>query len=226
MVLHAGGTATEEQRVLNEYFDELIARRRSEPRDDLVSDLAGIPAEQFGEKFDVGVLLNEQLAAGQGTTTHLIGNMIALFHEHPEQLAKVRADPKLVPSAIEEVLRYVSPLQARPRINTRPLEVDGIAIPEGALGLAWLQSANLDPDAFEDPGRFDVQRSPNHHIAFGYGEHFCIVAWHARMEARIALEEWLLSIERYRLADEGPQQWTQDFVVRGPSRLQVEVTAA
>ena len=140
----------------------------------------------------------------------------------PEEL---RADPKLVPSAIEEVLRYVSPLQARPRISTRPFEVDGIAIPEGALGLAWLQSANRDPDAFKDPGRFDVQRSPNRHVAFGYGEHFCIGAWLARMEGRVALEEWLLGIERYRLADEGRLQWTQDFMVRGPSRLPVEVTA-
>jgi len=99
-----------------------------------------------------------------------------------------------------------------------------VRIPEGARGLGWIQAANLDPDAFPDPERFDVERSPNHHIAFRYGEHFCLGAWLARMAARVVLEEWIASIEDCARAEDGPLELVPDFILRGPARLIVDVT--
>ncbi len=224
--LYMGAVDEDDQRVVDEYFEELIARRRAQPCDDLVSDLAQIPETQGGGKLDVGALLNEQLGAGQNTSVHLIGNMISLLLSHPDQLERVREHPELIRSTVEESLRYVSPLQARPRVSTRALELHGVRIPEGARGLGWIQAANLDPDVFPDPERFDIGRSPNHHIAFGYGEHFCLGAWLARMAARVVLEEWLASIQDCGHAGDGSLELVPDFILRGPARLLVDVTPA
>ena len=223
-MLYMGAVDEDEQRAVREYFERLVARRRARPRDDLVSDLAQIPGIEGDGKLDIGALLNEQLGAGQNTSVHLIGNMISLLLEHPNQLARVRAHPELIPSAVDESLRYASPLQARPRVSARPLELHGAQIPEGARGLGWIQAANLDPDAFPHPERFDVARSPNHHISFGFGEHFCLGAWLARMTARVVLEEWIASIEDCALAEDGPLELVPDFILRGPARLLVDVT--
>ena len=219
-----GAADEEDQRAVDEYFEELVARRRAKPCDDLVSNLAQIPETQGGDKLDIGALLNEQLGAGQNTSVHLIGNMISLLLSYPDQLARVREHPELIPSTVEESLRYVSPLQARPRVSTRPLELHGVQIPEGARGLGWIQAANLDPEVFPDPERFDIGRSPNRHIAFGHGEHFCLGAWLARMAARVVLEEWLASIQDCGHAGDGCLEIVPDFILRGPARLLVDVT--
>jgi cytochrome P450 len=223
MSLYMGGTEAEDQRAVSAYFEELVARRRAEPQDDMVSDLARIPADRFEERLDVGALLNEQLGAGQNTTMHLIGNMIWRLLDHPEELAKLRTRPELAESAVEETLRHASPLQARPRVSARPLRVHGVDIPDGATGLGWIQAANLDPEAFSEPHRFQIDRSPNHHIAFGYGEHFCLGAWLARRAARVTLEEWLARVGSFEALDPEGIEPIPDFLVRGPSALHVAV---
>ena len=225
MLLYMGGATADDHRAATEYFRELVARRRAEPRDDMVSDLARIPAEDFEGQLDVGALLNEQLGAGQNTTVHLIGGMMALFLEHPEQFEKVRARPELVESAVEETLRYASPLQARPRLSARALSIHGAQIPDDAQGLGWIQAANLDPRVFRDPLRFDVTRSPNHHLAFGYGEHFCLGAWLARRAARVALQEWIARVGDFEPLAASAIERVPDFIVRGPARVPVSVTA-
>jgi cytochrome P450 len=225
MALYMGGSQAEDQRAAGEYFEELVSRRREDPQDDMVSDLAQIPADDFEGKLDVGALLNEQLGAGQNTTVHLISSMMSLLLQHPDQFAKLRREPELVESAVEETLRFASPLQARPRVSDRPLRIRGIDIPEGATGLGWIQAANLDPRIFPDPHRFDIERSPNHHLAFGYGEHFCIGAWLARRAARVVLGEWLARVGQTELSEARTIDPVPDFIVRGPSSLEVSVQA-
>lgn len=225
MQLYMGGATADDHRAANDYFRELVARRREEPRDDMVSDLARIPAADFEGRLDVGALLNEQLGAGQNTTVHLIGNMMSLLLQHPEEFRKVVARPELVEAAVEETLRYASPLQARPRLSARALSLHGAAIPDGVPGLGWLQAANLDPRIFPEPLSFDVARSPNHHLAFGYGEHFCLGAWLARRAARVVLEEWIARVGDCEALGDGIADYVPDFIVRGRARLPVAVKA-
>lgn len=225
MRLYAGGSAADDHRAATDYFEELVAKRRSHPRDDMVSDLARISSDEFEGRLDVGALLNEQLGAGQNTTVHLIGDMMALFLENPEQFEKVRARPERVNSAVEEALRYASPLQARPRISARALRIHGVEVPEGATGLGWLQAANLDPTVFPDPLRFDVEREPNHHLGFGYGEHFCLGAWLARGAARAVLGEWLARVGDFELLGPDAIERVPDFIVRGQLRIPLAVKA-
>ncbi|MGV0044944.1 cytochrome P450 [Mycobacterium colombiense] len=224
--LYMGGSNPEGNAAQQDFFIHLIEERRKCPMDDLISDLARIPSEQFELRLDVGALLSEQLGAGQHTTTHLLGSMIYLLDRFPDQQRLLRSQPELIPSAIEESLRYSAPLQARPRLSTRPLQVGEIEIPEGATGLAWLQAANFDPRRFDDPTRFDITRSPNHHIAFGLGEHFCLGAPLARVEARVAMEELLGRTDWIARTDIGEPPWVDDFILRGPASLAVEVVAA
>lgn len=225
MVLYMGGSDAEDQRAVTAYFEELVAERRKNPRDDMVSDLARIPADEFEGRLDVGALLNEQLGAGQNTTVHLIGNLMTLLLDHPEELAKLERRPELVESAIEETLRFRSPLQARPRLSARPLRIHGVDVPDAATGLGWIQAANLDPSVFPDPHRFDIERRPNHHLAFGYGEHFCLGAWLARRAARVILEEWLGRVGEVERIGSGEIDPVPDFIVRGSAAVPVSVKA-
>jgi cytochrome P450 len=210
---------------LQEFFSQLIAARRKDPQDDLVSDLGRIPAEQFELQLDAGALLAEQLGAGQQTTTHLLGSMAYLLDAFPDQQRLLREQQDLLGCAIEETLRFAAPLQARPRLSTRPLRIEDVEIPEGATGLAWLQAANLDPRQFDDPKRYDITRSPNHHISFGLGEHFCLGAPLARAEARVAMEEFLARTSWIARVDTGEPVWLDDFILRGPTSLTVEAVA-
>ncbi|MCH5675647.1 cytochrome P450 [Streptomyces gilvus] len=224
--LYMGGSAPEEDAALQELFKDLIAQRRREPRGDLISDLAALPAEEFEMRLDVGALLFEQLGAGQNTTTHLLGSFAYLLDRFPEQHRVLRERPDLIRSAIEETVRYSSPLQARPRVTTRAVETGGVSIPEGATGLAWLQAANFDPRQFDDPTRYDVARSPNRHVAFGFGEHYCLGAHLARMEARVVMEELLSRTQWFSRSEDTAVTWVDDFILRGPSRMQIEIVPA
>ncbi len=145
MVLYMGAQRPDDQRASNEYFEELVAQRRKAPRDDMVSDLARIPSDELEQRPDVGALLNEQLGAGQNTSVHLVSSMIALLLEHSDQLARLRERPELAASAVEETLRYASPLQGRPRVSVRPLRIHGVEVPETATGLGWIQAASSNP---------------------------------------------------------------------------------
>jgi cytochrome P450 len=204
---------------------ELIAQRRSAHQDGLLTRL--VEAEVDGERLtpdEVLGFVQLLLVGGQETTANLINNAVLCFVEHPDQLARLRAAPDLLPSAIEEVLRFRSPLQWMPRATRRDVEMHGRVIPAGKLVLPMIGSANRDPKQVPDPGRFDIARDPNPHIAFGHGIHACLGAPLARLEARIALAELLGRIEHFERAIDGPWEPRQALSVYGPSRLPIRFT--
>ena len=154
---------------------------------------------------------------------NLLINALVCFMENRDELARVQADPALLPSAIEEVLRYRSPVQWMPRATRREVSLGGQVIPAGKLLLAMIGSANRDPSQFRDPIRFDVTREPNVHLAFGHGIHACIGAALARLEGRIALGEFLQQVGRFELVSDEPWEPRKALHVHGPSRLPIRI---
>ena len=176
---------------LNHFYDYLrdhVARRRVEPRSDVLTDLvaAEIDGERLADSEIVG-FATVLLLAGHITTTALLGNAIRCLDEHPEAQAALRADQAAIPLAIEEVLRYRSPFALLGRATTTEVQVGGKTIPPRQLVMAWILSANHDERQFENPDDFIMDRQPNAHVGFGKGIHFCIGAPLARLEARVAL---------------------------------------
>ncbi len=208
---------------MSSYMGELMARRRAEPKDDLVSDMMILQAE--GAPLGDGEISNNLqglLIGGNLTTTDLIGNAIWLFLTHPEELAKLKTDPSLINNAVEEVLRYESPVDITGRIAPRDMEVGGCPVKQRQSMFASLRGANRDPAAFPDPHRFDIARKDAPHVAFGGGLHLCIGAPLARMEAQIAIASFFDAFPDARLAnaDAKPQWRTMPFF-RGLKELMV-----
>jgi len=205
------------------YANQLAEIRTKDPKDDLVSLL--MTSEVDGEKltemeFDSFFLL--LAVAGNETTRNLIsGGMLALI-EHPEQRQKLLADPSLLNSAVEEMLRWVSPVSQFRRTATRDTEIRGQKIKENDKVVVYYQSANRDEDVFVDPYKFDVARSPNNHIAFGIGEHFCLGANLARLEIRIMFEEILRRLPDIELA--GPVRRLRSNFINGIKEMPVKFT--
>lgn len=173
---------------MHNYFSQLLAERRRSPREDLVTSLsiAEIDGERLSEQELVSfcILL---LSAGQETTKNLIANFILTLSDHPADYSRLLHEPGLMPSAIEEVLRYLPPVWFLMRQTTSEVELHGVHIPAHQLVMPWLASANHDASQFPQPERFDITREPNHHLSFGHGIHFCIGAPLARLEAKVAL---------------------------------------
>jgi cytochrome P450 len=212
---------------MREYVGRLVDERRRAPRSDLLTRLA--QADDAGERLSDDEILGFfqlLMLAGHETTTNLISNAVLSFIEHPDQLALVRVAPELLVPAIEEVLRYRSPVQAVFRATRREANVNGQAIPPGQLVLLMLGAANRDPRQFDSAGAFDVTRHPNTHIAFGHGAHYCIGAPLARLESRIALELLLARWARFERATEAPWAPREAFHVHGPSRLALRFESA
>jgi cytochrome P450 len=206
------------------YMRAVAEERRRHPADDLVSVIV---AQQDGENaltirevIQFAMLL---LVAGNETTTNLIGNAVTALLDHPDQLARVVADPSLVPAALEETLRWDAPVQLVFRTATQDVEIAGVRIPRGAYVAPLLGSANRDERRFPEPDRFDVARDPQGHLGFGFGKHFCLGASLARMEARVALAA--LVPELPRLVRERPRPLVDSFLVRGPRRLELRPAA-
>lgn len=189
---------------LQAYLRDVIAERRRAPQEDLISGLIHAQEDRDAlsddELLATAVLL---LVAGHETTTNLIGNGTLALLRHPGELARLRAEPGLLKSAIEEMLRYDSPVQGTVRIATRDVEVGGKPVKAGALLVCGIGAANRDPEVFPEPDRFDVGRRENHHLSFGFGAHFCLGAPLARLEAEIAFTALLARLPKLALDAEG-----------------------
>ncbi len=175
-----------------QFFADIVEERRRTPKDDLVSAL--VRAEGADETLTNDEIIGFAmllLIAGNETTTNLIGNAMLALTEHPDELRKVADDPSLIPSMVEEALRYDSPVQFLFRMTTEEVNVGGAVIPKGSAVVPIYASGNRDDRKYADAARFDVTRNPQGHLAFGQGIHFCLGAPLARLEARVAFEELL-----------------------------------
>ncbi|SFI72188.1 cytochrome P450 [Thermoflavimicrobium dichotomicum] len=200
---HLAAVAAEHKKAqieLSQYFTDMMNQRRTEPKDDLITAL--LRAEVDGEKLtdkeiiDFCILL---LIAGNETTTNLITHGIRLLTEQPDIQEQVAQDSALIPSFIEETLRYYPPVLGVSRVAKQEIEIYGQKIHQGEVVMAWVAAANRDPRVFSDPDTFVVNRTPNHHLTFGKGIHFCLGAPLARLEAKIAFEEIFKRLTEIRL---------------------------
>jgi cytochrome P450 PksS len=209
---------------LMRYLRKIIARRRADPQDDLVSALAKV--EEAGDRLTADELLAMVcllLVAGHETTVNLIAVGALALLEHPVQWAKLRADPGLIESAVEELLRFTSPVDtATERYARADVTIAGQTIPRGEMVLAVLASANRDEKQFANPDALDITRAPNRHLAFGIGTHFCLGAPLARLEGQIAINTLLDRFPNLRLAvAAGGLRWRRGLLLRGLESLPV-----
>jgi cytochrome P450 len=204
-------TLLDAQRELTDYLAEVFEERRQAPRDDLISVL--LHESQEGRALSDDELLGLcflLLVAGTETTTSALGNALLLLEHDRDARRRLLEKPSLTVPAVEEILRYDPPVQGLSRVLTRDVELHGCKIPEGARVHMLFAAANRDPGIFPDPDRFDVARTPNNHLSFGFGVHFCLGASLARMELRIGLEEFLKHAPDYRLLTNRLQRLPSD----------------
>jgi cytochrome P450 len=207
-----------------EYFRELIAQRRAEPGDDLLTEL--IRAEDEGSRLSEAELLSTSillLVAGHETTVGLISNAVLALLRHPDQLAALRADPGLADGTVEETLRYDPPVQLTGRVARGPIRIGDVEAPDGGVILLLLAATGRDPEVFPEPDRFDITRAAGGHLAFAAGPHFCLGAPLARLEASIALTAFADRVTAPGLAG-GGLTYKPNFNLRGPERLVVRST--
>jgi cytochrome P450 len=211
--------ANEATTVLTAYLDGLIEERRRQPRDDLLSAL--LAAEESGRTLSHAELISILLLlliAGHETTANLIGNGVLALLRDPAELARLRRHPELDRTAVDELLRYDGPIQMVERITLEPVTIGGEDVPAGRIVICLTSAANRDPGAFERPETLDLARTPNPHVAFGGGAHFCIGAALARMEGRIAIGTFVRRFPRLRLLS-SKVEWRPSFTIRGLRRL-------
>jgi cytochrome P450 len=203
---------------LDEYFRDLVAVRRRTPTDDLTSALAGLDAINDEELISILVLL---FAAGFETTTQLLGNAVVALTRNPDQITRWREDPGLTTNAVEELLRYDSPVQMNSRVLHEAITIDGQQVPAGRVVFTLLGAANRDPERFPDPDRLDLGRPDVRPMSFGGGPHFCLGASLARIEAAVALPELL---ETFEVALDGDPEPRPGLALHGHARLPVRLT--
>lgn len=231
-----GGTGTNDtdkiedsqraSQALRDYFRDVIKIKRQNMDDGMISRL--IRAEEEGDKLSEIELYNTcllLLVAGHETTTRLISNGVFLLLESPQQLAQLRADPTLIPQAIEEMLRYEPPVQATRRFATEDIEFHGTTFKKGQLIFLSIAGSNRDPRANKDPDTFDINREKSTQISFGYGIHLCIGAALARLETQVALEELLDRYPDMQLLDKAPA-WGSNPFFRGLDHLNIQTSRA
>jgi cytochrome P450 len=204
---------------LTGYMREVIEERRRDPGDDLISDM--IAAQQDRDALTDGELLANSLLlllAGHETTTNLIGNGVLALLRHRDQWERLRADPSLLPNAIEELLRYDSPVQATVRVPTEDLPLGDHVLRKGALVVCLIGAANRDPLAYRDPDRLDVTRERVQHLSFGFGQHFCLGAGLARLEGRLVFGALLEGAPDLALESD-EVEYRPNPLLRGPRAL-------
>ena len=203
------------------YFTALVEERRHEPRDDLLSAL--VAAEEAGDRLSHEELMATAtllFIAGHETTMNLIGNGTLALLRNPDQLRRLEADPSLVPSAVEEFLRYDGPVHVTTRIAKEPLEIGGVALAKGESATPLLAAANRDPARFDRPDELDIGRQDNRHLAFSHGAHFCLGAALARLEGQEAFTAIIERLGDLELVTEEPR-YREHFVLRGLEELEV-----
>jgi len=206
---------------LADYFRRLIAKRRKDPKTDLLSAL--IAAEEEGNKLSEGELVSTcmlLLIAGHETTVNLIGNGLLALLQHPDQMRLLKNDPALIQTAVEELLRFDGPVQRTGRMTTAEVEIGGTRIPKDSIVVSAIGAANRDPQHFPDPDRLDISRKENRHIAFGFGIHFCLGAPLARIEGQIAIGALMRRLPALTLVSDTPE-WRESSVLRGLKALPV-----
>lgn len=201
------------------YFRDIVRERKLRPREDLMSQLIQVTenGEQLSEEelLDMGILL---LIAGHETTRNLIANAIYLLTEYPDQAQHLRDNPSMIPEAIEEVLRFESPVMVSTRLVREDLSYKGHLLKHGDVVAGWIIAANRDPAVFQEPQNFDIHRLGNRHLAFGQGIHYCLGAPLARQEATIAVRQLLehyASIERLQ----DTVEWLPSVTFRALAKL-------
>jgi cytochrome P450 len=210
----------------NDYFSKVVAARQREPRDDVISKL--LQPNSKGEQLTTPEVLSfclSLLVAGNETTTGLIGNLFFELAKRPDDWKRLREDPSLVASAVEESLRFDAPNQGLFRHTVKEVELHGVVIPAGRKVLLLFGAAGRDPDHFDRPDQFDIARSPNRHIAFGAGIHHCLGASLGRLEANTALRVATERIAEIRLIDESPP-YVPVFFIRCPEHYRIAATAS
>ena len=206
---------------LADYFREKVADLRLHPRDNLLSAL--IQAEEQGDRLTEDELFANcvlLMIAGHETTTNLIGNGMLALLRHPEQQEKLAHNPEFSVSAVEELLRYDSPVQKMGRIALEDIHIAGKEIKRGDLVCFSFAAANRDPQQFATPAQLDIERKPNRHLAFGHGLHYCVGAALARLEGQIAVNTILRRLPKLRLETED-LEWNRNLTLRGLKSLPV-----
>jgi len=215
------GPALQSVAELTEFLRGMVARRRAEPKDDLLSAL--VMAEDQGDSFSEDELYSMCILlifAGHETTTNLIGNGILALLQNPEQLERLRRQPSLIDSAVEEIIRYDGPVQSSSRTALEDLQIGDKQIAKGDRISLTLGAANRDPARFSDPDRFDIERSDGRHLGFGFGIHFCLGAALARMEGQAAIGAVVRRMPEFKL-DGKELEWRDNPVLRGLKDLHV-----
>jgi cytochrome P450 len=202
------------------YFDQLCELRRREPRDDLTTEL--VRAEEAGDKLtaeelraNIGLLFG----AGHETTTNLIGNGLLALHRHRDQWERLKADPSLIPNAVEELLRYDSSVQITGRVTNAEVEIGGVTLGATENVIALLGAANHDPAQYQDPDRLDVGRANVRPLSFGGGIHYCLGAQLARLEAELVFAALVERLPNIELPEKDAPAWRRSFTLRGLSKL-------
>ena len=214
--------AAQSASAMNVYFREVIEERRVRPKGDLISLLIAVEEDDRLSEEEIIANCSLLLSAGHETTTNLIGNGLLALLRHPSQLTRLIDEPDRMQSAVEELLRFDSPVQLAPRASIAEIQLAGVSIPAGQRVTLMLGAANRDGEYFNNPNRLNVEREPNEHLSFGFDRHFCLGAHLARLEAQLAFSTLLRRYPGLAL-DGSPLQWVSNLAYRGLKALPVKL---